>query len=168
MEPRFFKRGNAVGVLVRRIFHQRASMEPRFFKRGNGERPHDQSDRQSRFNGTTFFQTWKSCERLACSGRPCSFNGTTFFQTWKYTGDFVTVEIDNIASMEPRFFKRGNRINLWKNTTFTKASMEPRFFKRGNSSLRPVYPRRPETASMEPRFFKRGNNLTLIELLGNR
>ena len=36
------------------------------------------------------------------------------------------------------------------------ASMEPRFFKRGNG-LPKTLERREKRASMEPRFFKRGN-----------
>ena len=62
-------------------------MEPRFFKRGN-DRKNPQPWRPWRgFNGTTFFQTWKSVRP------PKEFRRTT------------------PASMEPRFFKRGNERN---------------------------------------------------------
>ena len=40
-----------------------------------------------------------------------------------------------LASMEPRFFKRGNTIRGKRVGKSRKASMEPRFFKRGNDSL---------------------------------
>jgi len=36
-----------------------ASMEPRFFKRGNGAEIAHRGDFLPRFNGATFFQTWK-------------------------------------------------------------------------------------------------------------
>ena len=87
------------------------------------------------------------------------------------------------ASMEPRFFKRGNNFTraattyagekLQWNHVFSNveihihapniasgihASMEPRFFKRGNLRL-PTDSRNFSPASMEPRFFKRGNAL---------
>ena len=109
MEPRFFKRGNNViffskspsllslqwnhvfsnveiraGVCSQRAA-QPASMEPRFFKRGN-HRP------------------------ARCHFKQCKlgFNGTTFFQTWKSATTIAELEKMAAASMEPRFFKRGN------------------------------------------------------------
>jgi len=85
------------------------------------------------------------------------------------------------ASMEPRFFKRGNQGSITPTgSTSASASMEPRFFKRGNAQphsgfdadlklqwshvfsnveiTRRVRQELTSTAaSMEPRFFKRGN-----------
>ena len=89
----------------------------------------------------------------------------------------------NFASMEPRFFKRGNfstrsfivakyRVLQW-NHVFSNvemvdrffavsqnpfASMEPRFFKRGNMRNSEWRVKKMTNASMEPRFFKRGNS----------
>jgi len=40
----------------------------------------------------------------------------------------------SIASMEPRFFKRGNTDESWVFRGGIYASMEPRFFKRGNGA----------------------------------
>ena len=141
----------------------------------------DRCRRGRRFNGTTFFQTWKSLRHERLVGKRSRFNGTTFFQTWKCSGrlwHFVFRE----ASMEPRFFKRGNQPAGVAPSPGAGASMEPRFFKRGNASLslapsiKPLllqwnhvfsnveiaaqFPisRRVRRASMEPRFFKRGNN----------
>jgi len=110
MEPRFFKRGN-IHLFGNRHCVWLASMEPRFFKRGNQGRPQKWTPLSPRFNGATFFQTWKcrlSKFRLetlpAASMEPRffkrgnaapphlkekyeqSFNGATFFQTWKYVG----------------------------------------------------------------------------------
>ena len=82
MEPRFFKRGNLGrdGIAGKR---HRASMEPRFFKRGNAASASRTIPASGRFNGTTFFQTWKLLGLLGFKKTVTSFNGTTFFQTWK-------------------------------------------------------------------------------------
>ena len=61
------------------------------------------------------------------------FNGTTFFQTWKCRNCPTNRHAGRTASMEPRFFKRGNDSSVFLVTGLTRASMEPRFFKRGNS-----------------------------------
>ena len=180
MEPRFFKRGNRRNGRSGRLYGL-ASMEPRFFKRGNSARPCAFRRICRCFNGTTFFQTWKFLDEQgnACSPSD-SFNGTTFFQTWKcekikrmrnvhfqlqWNHVFSNVEIGFaflfvpfcfIASMEPRFFKRGNVEAAGNRRKIPGASMEPRFFKRGNRKLK-LNDLIPEAASMEPRFFKRGN-----------
>jgi len=134
MEPRFFKRGNLFGAICRHV-------------------------NRERFNGATFFQTWK----------------LSFFRR------FAAAAI--IASMEPRFFKRGNsQVINFRTVTHNGASMEPRFFKRGNSKMSStlnvirvtlqwshvfsnveITPHGSKlgvkhSASMEPRFFKRGNS----------
>ncbi len=107
MEPRFFKRGNLAKRRVGRA-GTLASMEPRFFKRGNGDVEIRAGKIKFRFNGTTFFQTWK-CESNAAA-----------------------VKSVGTASMEPRFFKRGNTTEKALVKEAANASMEPRFFKRGN------------------------------------
>jgi len=116
-----------------RLSNQWASMEPRFFKRGNCQRASPKRQERTRFNGATFFQTWK-CERHArrllerlelqwshvfSNVEICS-NGTTSppaTQPLQWSHVFSNVEIDARvkqdnaspnASMEPRFFKRGN------------------------------------------------------------
>ena len=130
MEPRFFKRGNS-RTAVPHNGRQAASMEPRFFKRGNvSEWPtmyflpslqwnHVFSNVEIippalfsfrnlvRFNGTTFFQTWKYGMCCKTSDERACFNGTTFFQTWKFVDKAPSCGRLR-ASMEPRFFKRGN------------------------------------------------------------
>jgi len=138
--------------------------------------------RRTGFNGATFFQTWKWANFASRSpGATMGFNGATFFQTWKYADlpqfaekvrwlqwshVFSNVEMPTsrifvarsvVASMEPRFFKRGNRLHFAKfSNRLDGASMEPRFFKRGNR-LEIAHAALPRQASMEPRFFKRGN-----------
>ena len=116
------------------------------------------------------------------SSSTASFNGATFFQTWKSGEATGATPAPMLASMEPRFFKRGNeKAAQLERENEQLASMEPRFFKRGNgfevflmskkhksfngatffqtwksTANRPdLSPLR--RASMEPRFFKRGN-----------
>src|SRR5947209_2500391 len=81
-----------------------------------------------------FFQTWKQRAAVPRSAFDGCFNGATFFQTWKPRGRLVAffrllllqwshvlsnvetllVQIKSgasfLASMEPRSFKRGNRV----------------------------------------------------------
>ena len=131
MEPRFFKRGNK-NCNEPEIFQEPASMEPRFFKRGNKAR-----DRSNRFsvmlqwnhvfsNVEIFcalrgsyadfplqwnhvFSNVEMFKSESASGSGASgFNGTTFFQTWKSSASIKPPKVP-LASMEPRFFKRGNK-----------------------------------------------------------
>ena len=182
-------------------------MEPRFFKRGNDLGNVTAATGEVCFNGTTFFQTWKSIcgswnwptcfslqwnhvfsnveiiepppikfkpdelqwnhvfsnveilrvGRNGCNAEHvlqwnhvfsnvemtpqiCLIRFTVFSLQWNHV--FSNVEIRSrdcygkfcsVASMEPRFFKRGNtrRRKILRNAT--RASMEPRFFKRGNA-----------------------------------
>jgi len=107
MEPRFFKRGNqGFPRYVRAVIA--ASMEPRFFKRGNRRRRSGATGVYCSFNGATFFQTWKFGSRE-------SNLDPRYLLQWSHV--FSNVEMANagelkgkrsIASMEPRFFKRGN------------------------------------------------------------
>ncbi len=62
----------------------------------------------------------------------------------------------SLASMGPRFFKRGDNVLLNGGITVLLASMGPRFFKRGDYAKTNRKHRR-EVASMGPRFFKRGD-----------
>ncbi len=41
------------------------------------------SPRQARFNGATFFRTWRGGLTAGCDGRQSRFNGATFFRTWR-------------------------------------------------------------------------------------
>jgi len=133
-------------------------MEPRFFKRGNTAMLGTTLHQVSCFNGATFFQTWKFWSYKTGFGAMDSFNGATFFQTWKFVKLKAAENGEKLASMEPRFFKRGNPCRRFANCrTQANASMEPRFFKRGNSS-QSASSYLPIVASMEPRFFKRGND----------
>ncbi len=156
-------------------------MEPRFFKRGNdlAERPERRS--QNRFNGTTLFQAWKfKMEKTVKVGND--------MLQWNHA--FSSVEIRRAngnagdqggASMEPRFFKRGNpelvsppavRSRRFNGTTLFQAWkfhtdpghgwMETTLqWNHAFSSVEITRLRRNayrrERASMEPRFFKRGN-----------
>jgi len=132
MEPRFFKRGNADYPLGKRLGFALLQWSHVFSNVEILRHPRRGQPAAQGFNGATFFQTWKF-RRIAPAGTSTScFNGATFFQTWKFavrwavrsddealqwSHVFSNVEIfadfpetpDNIAaSMEPRFFKRGN------------------------------------------------------------
>ena len=131
MEPRFFKRGN-LHLSTIPTAPDRASMEPRFFKRGNRF-----SDASS-CNGLTPLQWSHVFSNVEISlrtrrSRICGlcFNGATFFQTWKSDSGRAVILLSS-ASMEPRFFKRGNKNAPRGIEAILNASMEPRFFKRGN------------------------------------
>ncbi len=131
-------------------------MKPRFFKRRNNSAKINRCNLVGSFNGATLFQTWKYNSFYRSSLSAKGFNGATLFQTWKSLINPTERFVDFAASMEPRFFKRGNSGEDARFAFFSPASMEPRFFKRGNSMLSPhSIPSR--MASMEPRFFKRGN-----------
>ena len=109
-------------------------MEPRFFKRGNAENDVRFTAFDLRFNGTTLFQTWKSLKNAL---------QRFFLDKLQWNHAFSNVEITHkndkcrncyAASMEPRFFKRGNVENDDEIYLTARASMEPRFFKRGNTT----------------------------------
>ena len=127
MEPRFFKRGNGRASLTTLTDLLIASMEPRFFKRGNAINSKNFCVSPGSFNGATFFQTWKCRLRepllFVCGQR---FNGATFFQTWKLKPIWRKSSANGRASMEPRFFKRGNPLcpgcNKRKMTRFNGAT----------------------------------------------
>ncbi len=131
-------------------------MEPRSFKRGNQPQQAPAPHPNPRFNGATFFQTWKQlrAERGTSSRRMASMEPRSFKR-----GNLLAIKEGaggQKASMEPRSFKRGNRRFSCFRTALASASMEPRSFKRGNvESGRNVQVLR--CASMEPRSFKRGN-----------
>ena len=132
MEPRFLKRGN--NALKRRACRRKeASMEPRFLKRGNFHMVNMEFIQLNRFNGTTLSQTWKS---------PCHLPPTRFKRVLQWNHAFSNVEMsrqrhtlpqNTLASMEPRFLKRGNGMPQGDVTDAHQASMEPRFLKRGNN-----------------------------------
>ena len=155
MEPRFFKRGNTV---TRRSHagHNTASMEPRFFKRGNCR------GASLSLNWTAL--QWSHVFSNVEIAESCAVSEIRHMLQWSHV--FSNVEMRCRlrgavyrlgASMEPRFFKRGNLLMMTSDIgSSVLASMEPRFFKRGNSySLRGW--NQIQRASMEPRFFKRGN-----------
>ena len=162
IEPRFFKRGN-FSSKHHRNRTQTASIEPRFFKRGNGKLFVNVDDVDSSFNRATFFQTWKlirSTKTMRILLR--RFNRATFFQTWKHRLIGQRMPCVIVASIEPRFFKRGNYYGCGRTQATRLASIEPRFFKRGNKRFYHAT-RSRRTASIEPRFFKRGNRATRNE-----
>ncbi len=134
MEPRFFKRGNkgfgnsGIASTSLQWNHVFSNVEISCGRQRRGRR-------RTSFNGTTFFQTWKFLFPFLLRFGEIGFNGTTFFQTWKF---FIIYAIHNfltVASMEPRFFKRGNKIKKSSFAELEVASMEPRFFKRGNAFI---------------------------------
>ena len=135
MEPRFFKRGNnSIPKLLRVEFF--CFNGTTFFQTWKSHlwKSISYSSAQ-RFNGTTFFQTWKCANWRKRDGSDKRFNGTTFFQTWKSrtvrTGGRYSPPLQwnhvfsNVEIVEARFGDFRSR----------HASMEPRFFKRGNSLL---------------------------------
>ena len=106
MEPRFLKRGNNRSCRDW-AWIKRASMEPRFLKRGNPTGASPANKVITSFNGTTLSQTWKWSNAEKIWTAICSFNGTTLSQTWKCELVEGTRQ-EALASMEPRFLKRGN------------------------------------------------------------
>ena len=163
MEPRFFKRGNTPFPPACDAAYK-ASMEPRFFKRGNiNSAKH--SDRHNQLQWNHVFSNVEMQRFAACNCRAGCFNGTTFFQTWKFFWQIRAKKRRHFASMEPRFFKRGNRARALTFIASRMASMEPRFFKRGNPFPAGSPIKTGRNASMEPRFFKRGNYEVQTELV---
>ena len=193
-----------------------ASIEPRFFKRGNRFSVTERFSSTTALQSSHVFSNVETGLFLFSEGEiGCCFNRATFFQTWKRfifkrnslfffslqsSHVFSNVETTLpslskiltrcVASIEPRFFKRGNCKTL---TTYlirhSPASIEPRFFKRGNCRVRSQIPNQEscfnratffqtwklvrrglsgvsrKTASIEPRFFKRGNHRVISFLV---
>ena len=133
MEPRFFKRGNRLKDDWRLAARQpcfngatffqtwkfvtiepddnyvHASMEPRFFKRGNGELANSIEDGKPRFNGATFFQTWKSSLLSLRAKQIPKLQWSHVFSNVEMIAVWALGLLEwRAASMEPRFFKRGN------------------------------------------------------------
>ena len=67
MGPRLFRRGNPARAPKWWIRARSASMGPRLFRRGNPGRGGVRLLLDSRFNGATSFQTWKSSSRISSS-----------------------------------------------------------------------------------------------------
>jgi len=132
MEPRFFKRGNDSVINIGDDLAG-ASMEPRFFKRGNVAHSRSLDAVRTSLQWSHVFSNVEMRRPLLPPRRSYRcFNGATFFQTWKSNGK-IQLSVQKVsASMEPRFFKRGNSIKHLMMAWVVWASMEPRFFKRGN------------------------------------
>ena len=82
--------------------HVFSNVETRRFRRAR-------SARRPRFNRATFFQTWKPESPIPIWLWLLSFNRATFFQTWKPAAcPNCGRPLIRLASIEPRFFKRGN------------------------------------------------------------
>ena len=116
------------------------------------------------FNGTTLFQAWKcdSNSGDSNSGYRLQWNHAfssveISFTNHAWTGLHVLQWNHAFSSVEMRAPCRRQSLS-------DAASMEPRFFKRGNTG-RPKTTRRRFWASMEPRFFKRGNSGSVTLLI---
>ncbi len=129
MGPRFFKRGEAAAGDGRQGMAG-ASMGPRFFKRGEVSSSSLHERRKWRFNGATLLQAWRDpIDDDIFSPSRC-FNGATLLQAWRVTS-VEDADVSGLASMGPRFFKRGEGALVEHITEYLPASMGPRFFKRG-------------------------------------
>jgi len=84
MEPRFFKRGNLMQVRDDRKLNKELQWSHVFSNVEIQPVSGVECKFQLSFNGATFFQTWKSAERMRLQPSLYSFNGATFFQTWKF------------------------------------------------------------------------------------
>ena len=107
MEPRFLKRGNSVTITISRFAYlcfNGTTLSQTWKYRFRALKLKDFAG----FNGTTLSQTWKSLEVEVTYEKGLGFNGTTLSQTWK-SGAMFTLNGRSLASMEPRFLKRGNR-----------------------------------------------------------
>ena len=132
MEPRFFKRGNEPSPLILRRVTV-ASMEPRFFKRGNTGGFPGADGANNRLQWSHVFSNVEILNRRVFSPVPRVLQWSHVFSnveisrlTWcainqgtlQWSHVFSNVEmpplavmppLSPLASMEPRFFKRGNR-----------------------------------------------------------
>ncbi len=110
-------------------------MEPRFFKRGNNLRQSKRKKTGESFNGATLFQTWKYVQVSNEAFSAKRFNGATLFQTWKFgrTADNLSLENSFNGATLFQTWKCGELCCAFAVRQF--ASMEPRFFKRGNASF---------------------------------
>ncbi len=133
-----------------------ASMGPRLFRRGNNWQLGIGMKPIGSFNGATSFQTWKpvGCRR----GRP-RVDGLQWghvFSDVETISIYTSERADRLASMGPRFFRRGNAQEHGATRLGLRASMGPRLFRRGNCPLGGNNGFRRD-ASMGPRLFRRGN-----------
>ena len=108
MGPRLFRRGNTVqGALRRKDIL--ASMGPRLFRRGNNRIPNPEPYEIAALQwGHVFSDVEIRDEETILPGHSHSFNGATSFQTWKSDLRFNLPPWENLASMGPRLFRRGN------------------------------------------------------------
>ena len=156
MGPRFCKRGNAVSRSPDRQAAA-ASMGPRFCKRGNALA--GVSDDLGKLQ-----LQWGHAFVSVETGAPSTSDTTLSMLQWGHA--FVSVETrfsrltryqGLVASMGPRFCKRGNIPSTPSPPPRQLASMGPRFCKRGNEHRRDRDRACDDGASMGPRFCKRGN-----------
>jgi len=132
MEPRFFKRGN---FAYRSLAVEQADgfNGATFFQTWKYDGQGRSYLAFASFNGATFFQTWKCSSPAFSLTRPTTLQWSHVFsnvemlhkkgESWKFgnllqwshvfsnvemTGELRIVLQNVMASMEPRFFKRGN------------------------------------------------------------
>jgi len=111
-----------------------ASMGPRLFSRGNINEARILA--QARAAKLQWGHDFSAVEIRPGSHRRLhsrrGFNGATTFQPWKLVWSRQLDHRKN-ASMGPRLFSRGNRVQARRCWVFWRASMGPRLFSRGNN-----------------------------------
>src|SRR3990172_883262 len=126
MGPRFFKRGEVILMFIVYSFDD-ASMGPRFFKRGEARPGCRFQVESSSFNGATLLQAWRVVE-VETDGN------TLLVLQWGHASSsveslitFQTQITTHVASMGPRFFKRGenhiDELPLPRRTSFNGATL---------------------------------------------
>ena len=133
MGPRSFKRGN-VPTTYNMAATTDASMGPRSFKRGNCGRWRKIFRRRSSLQwGHVLSNVETTCRPGIFCGPVRRFNGATFFQTWKR----LLAEIDRPNAQKLQWghvlSNVETRPRVSRPSTRRSASMGPRSFKRGNA-----------------------------------
>jgi len=135
MGPRFFKRGeSSPGRSHRRrpksfngatLFQAwRALAAPPPAPAGGG------------FNGATLFQAWRATSRTAMAASESRFNGATLFQAWRVLRRQRALHPQRRFNGATLFQAWRGLIALWATMAIPLASMGPRFFKRGEPCAR--------------------------------
>ena len=158
MGPRFRKRGNECsgvgGIVVIVLQWGRAFGSAETWSRCWSNR------RRSSFNGAALSEARKRGSFSGAKDRRHCFNGAALSEARKLVADVVSA-IGILASMGPRFRKRGNAGEMVLCVRADFASMGPRFRKRGNEPELLKEHFRLVPASMGPRFRKRGNRVVI-------
>src|SRR5579875_1710727 len=159
MEPRPYGRGDMIQPHSAGQTAS-ASMEPRPYGRGDPSHFPGQmrSARLQWSHGHTAVETRPG--RRGRSRGGASFNGATAIRSWRRETPHANDRHDQLASMEPRPYGRGDEGRASRAGGAVNASMEPRPYGRGDLRDAATNWARSVLASMEPRPYGRGDGLS--------